>query len=113
MDMIGHDYGCIELNSWWCGAVALAREWAKATLPQTMFKNKIASRFRQDQRPTCTESDEHRCVFLLQMRKPPAIAVLGRWRCDDEHGWAGMVSVGGRPRPPFLIQSLYPRLSRQ
>jgi hypothetical protein len=59
MNMIRHDHGCVQMNSRRrCGAGALAREWPKAALPQTMFKHKIASLVWQDQMRTSTESDE-------------------------------------------------------
>src|SRR5213079_2353039 len=79
MDMVGHDYDCIEMYS--CGAGALARERLDATFPQAVFKNQIASR-----------------VGLLQVWKPPAIAVFGQRRSFGGHG-----TGGGRPRPPSPI----------
>src|SRR3989442_611248 len=96
MDMVGHDYDCIEMNP--CGAGALARERLDATFPQTMFENQVAGLLRQCQMSTSTECDEHRRVGLLQVRKPPAIAVFGQRRSFGGHG-----TGGGRPRPPSPI----------
>ena len=96
MDMVGHDYDCIEMYS--CGAGALARERLDATFPQAVFKNQIASRLRQCQTSTSTECDEHGRVGLLQVWKPPAIAVFGQRRSFGGHG-----TGGGRPRPPSPI----------
>ena len=96
MDMVGHDYDCIEMYS--CGAGALARERLDATFPQAVFKNQIASRLRQCQTSTSTECDEHGRVGLLQVWKPPAIAVFGQRRSFGGHG-----TGGGRHRPPSPI----------
>src|SRR5438132_10860993 len=97
MDVVGHDYGCIEMNP--CGAGALARERLDATFPQTMFENQVAGVLRQCQMSTSTECDEHRRVGLLQVRKPPAIAVF-----SQRGSLVDMERVGRAP-PPAISDS--------
>src|SRR2546425_8890057 len=104
MDMVGYDYDCIEMYS--CGAGALARERLDATFPQAVFKNQIASRLRQCQTSSRTEGDEHRRVGLLQVWKPPAIAVFSQRRSFGGHGTRG----AGAPARHLRFQSeLLPR----
>jgi len=78
---------------------ALARERLDATFPQAVFKNQVAGLLRQCQMSTSTECDEHRRVGLLQVRKPPAIAVF-----SQRGSLVDMERVGRAP-PPAISDS--------
>jgi hypothetical protein len=65
MNMIGHNHGCVKINS---GLV----------IPKTMLQHQIAGFSRQWLVGERTESNKQVRVRLLQMWKPPPVAVLGK-----------------------------------
>jgi hypothetical protein len=96
VNMIGHNHSCVQMDSRLqafrgrgphsASLRAGPRHTSRTTLPQTVFKNKIAGRFRKDSPTARTESNEHRRISLLQMWKPPSISILTQWRCFGGHG---------------------------
>lgn len=77
MDMLGHNHGGIQANSRsWCGAGALARLGLDPGFAEAMIEYEVSSRIRQNSSCCRAEGDEQYRVFLLQMRKPPAISIF-------------------------------------
>ena len=78
MNVIWHDNDSMQMDSCCgtCGAGALARERQNPAFSQAMLNYKIARLLRQDPPPASAESNEQGRIRLLQMRKPPPIAIL-------------------------------------
>src|SRR6266550_39595 len=108
MDVVGHDYGCIEMNSRTPAFRGRGRP-RHTSFAQAMLENKITGYLWQNPPSACTEGDKDSRIRLLQVWKPPTITVFGQRRSFGGHGTRG----AGAPARHLRVQGELLRVSCQ